>query len=113
MKRTLIATAGMMGAAMMASLSSLGHNIVTLDRERPVSAKRRRVSAAPRVNGRSRYMPHQGAKERERAKRCWMNSGFNAPNGFCPPFPRSAPVMHQMSEREFERREDQRNIGRP
>lgn len=46
-------------------------------------------------SARSKYMPHAGAKERERALRCYMVTGFNAPNGFCPPFPRSAPTMCQ------------------
>ena len=41
---------------------------------------------------RSKYMPHQGAKERERAKRCYMVSAFiGGPE-------RSAPVMMQMSK---------------
>lgn len=76
MKRISI-LAGAPGAFAMASMRSLGHEIVTIDRERPVSAKRRRVSAAPRFNGRSKYMPHQGAKERERAKRCYMSEFLN------------------------------------
>ncbi|MFL9943686.1 hypothetical protein [Paraburkholderia graminis] len=40
-------------------------------------------------SARSKYMPHIGAKEQERAKRCYMVSAFiGGPE-------RSAPVMHQ------------------
>lgn len=44
----------------------------------------------------SKYMPHSGVKERERAKRCYMVSAFvGGPE-------RSAPVMMQMSKRQYE-----------
>jgi hypothetical protein len=42
---------------------------------------------------RSKYTPHIGAKEQERAKRCYMSATFNA-NGE----PRSAPIMHQVGK---------------
>jgi hypothetical protein len=41
---------------------------------------------------RSIYMPHIGAKEQERAKRCYMSPTFN-----CEDHLRSAPVMHQLA----------------
>lgn len=60
------------------------------------SKRGRQLTGAKRGRmGRSRYMPHQGAKERERAARSYMVSAFiGGP-------PRSAPVMHQMSKRDF------------
>lgn len=39
----------------------------------------------PRVHS-SKYVPHQGAKERERAKRCYMVGG----------------ILQQMSKRQYE-----------
>jgi hypothetical protein len=43
-------------------------------------------------SARSKYTPHIGAKEQERAKRCYMVSAFiGGPE-------RSAPVMHQFSK---------------
>lgn len=49
---------------------------------------------------RSKYMPHIGAKEQERAKRCWMQR-FHGEQDLYSPNLRSAPVMHQMSKREY------------
>lgn len=46
---------------------------------------------------RSKYMPHIGAKEQERAKRCYMSSTFNAGGA-----PRTSPVMHQVGKRAYE-----------
>lgn len=45
------------------------------------------------VEYRSKYTPHIGAKERERAKRCYMSPTFN-----CDGHIRAAPVMHQISK---------------
>jgi hypothetical protein len=42
---------------------------------------------------RSKYMPHIGAKEQERAKRCYMSPTFN-----CDGHLRAAPVMHQIGK---------------
>lgn len=46
-------------------------------------------------NGVSKYMPHTGAKEQERAKRCRMerHHGLGAV--------RSAPTIRQMSKRQY------------
>jgi hypothetical protein len=49
--------------------------------------------------GRSRYMPHYGAKEQERARRCYMHYTFSTADSFHHPLRlRSAPVMHQRSK---------------
>jgi hypothetical protein len=48
-------------------------------RMRPLGFGRARVRS-------SKYQPHQGAKERERARRCYMVGG----------------IMHQMSKRQYE-----------
>lgn len=45
-------------------------------------------------HARNKYTPHIGAKEQERAKRCYMSSTFNASGN-----ERSAPVMHQIAKR--------------
>jgi hypothetical protein len=45
-------------------------------------------------SARSKYNPHIGAKERERAKRCYMSPTFDYISGN----PRSAPVMHQIGK---------------
>jgi hypothetical protein len=86
-------------------LASAGSDVVTIERERPINSKRRRVAPSVSANGRSKYAPHTGAKEQERAKRCYMVH-------FHPAWPhaesyderlfvRSAPVMCQMSKRSF------------
>jgi hypothetical protein len=41
----------------------------------------------------SKYMPHIGAKEQEREKRCYMSPTFN-----CDGHLRAAPVMHQIGK---------------
>jgi hypothetical protein len=56
---------------------------------------------------RSKYAPHIGAKEQERAKRCDMETHFPpfgevVRPGFRTQFPRSAPVMRQMSKTDYE-----------
>lgn len=52
----------------------------------------RRIRVQP-VESRSKYTPHIGAKEQERAKRCYMSPTFN-----CEGHLRAAPVMHQLSK---------------
>lgn len=48
--------------------------------------KRRGLKKHKQAAGRSRYMPHIGAKEQERAKRCYMENG----------------ILQQMSKRQFD-----------
>ena len=43
--------------------------------------------------GASKYMPHIGAKEQERAQRCYMSPTFN-----CEGHLRAAPVIHQIAK---------------
>lgn len=62
----------------------------------PSESKRGRQMISKTIHSRSKYMRHQGKKERERAARCYMSSTFNAAGE-----PRCAPVMHQISKREF------------
>lgn len=47
------------------------------------------------ARARSKHMPHIGAKEQERAKRCYMNANFSVHT------PRSAPTMETYSKRSF------------
>lgn len=54
----------------------------------PTSSERLRIQF-----GASKYMPHIGAKEQERAKRCYMSPTFN-----CGGHLRAAPVMHQIAK---------------
>jgi hypothetical protein len=49
---------------------------------------------------RSKYMPHTGTKEQEREKRSWMQSFHGDQDSYSPNL-RSAPVMHQMSKRQY------------
>jgi hypothetical protein len=51
----------------------------------------------------SKYMPHQGAKERERAKRCWMDKYHGTQSSAIQPYRnrRSSACMMQMSKREY------------
>jgi hypothetical protein len=65
------------------------------------SKRGRQITGAKRSRSRSKYMPHQGAKERKRAARCYMQRG----HGYYGPL-RSATVMMQMSKREYELRLD-------
>jgi hypothetical protein len=106
---------GVIGAAMgiAAALSSAGMDVVTLADDRPVGGERRRVAPATHFTGwRSKYMPHQGAKERERAKRLYesryLNDNFvtvstlmgaNLPASMC--HERSTPTLCQMSKRQY------------
>lgn len=58
----------------------------------PITGFDRRPAPISQPVSRSKYTPHIGAKEQERAKRCYMVSAFiGGP-------PRSAPVMHQFSK---------------
>jgi hypothetical protein len=98
------------GAALMGAMGSLG-SVVGLEPmptvRSPVAPKKRISKSGKRRIGRSKYMPHQGEKERERAARCYMQRG----HGYYGPL-RSAPCMMQMSEREYERRVDAELIAR-
>lgn len=49
-------------------------------------SKRGRQLVSKKHRARSKYMPHVGAKEQERAKRCYMHNG----------------VLHQFSKRQHE-----------
>lgn len=89
MKRINILGAAMGTMAFVGSALSAGVH-VAIDRDRPVSSKRKRIAKAKQPAGRSRYMPHIGAKEQERAKRCYMENG----------------ILQQMSVRQFEVMQD-------
>lgn len=62
---------------------------------------RRFPSARPRG---SKYMPHIGKKECERAKRCWMqpNYGWHLNGDHASVVKRSAPCMNQLSKRHYQ-----------
>jgi hypothetical protein len=72
MKRIAIIGAAMgLGAALS---NGLGSEVVTIRDDRPLTNKRRHVSPNNRQKRASKYTPHIGAKEQERAKRCYMAS---------------------------------------
>jgi len=60
---------------------------------------RQMVSVKTRHN-RSKYMPHIGAKEQARAKRCYMYA-FHGEMHLYSEHLRSKPVVHQMSKRQL------------
>lgn len=80
--------------AMMSGLPELPAHTVAADRDCPVSTKRRHVSPSHKMKRDSKYAPHIGAKEQERARRCYMerNHGWLSRNA------RSAPVMIQSAK---------------
>jgi hypothetical protein len=101
-----------MGASLLGSLASISQNIVTIERDLPVSGKRRRVAPSKRQKRGSKYRPHYGAKEQERAKRLYesrfLNERFasiaqfmhpNLPSEMC--HPRATPTLCQMSKRDY------------
>ncbi|MDB5973521.1 MAG: hypothetical protein JWR07_281 [Nevskia sp.] len=94
---TILGSSVAMGLAAMLSAGA-GSDVVTIERERPVNAKRRHVAPSVWANGRSKYEPHIGKKEQERAKRCYMVNVFG---GLANPHnknPRSAPTLSQASQ---------------
>ncbi|MFP3428766.1 hypothetical protein SB781_03350 [Paraburkholderia sp. SIMBA_061] len=67
----------------------------------------RQMVSAKTAHNRSKYVPHIGAKEQERAKRCWMqpNFGWGMNGDQAIKVTRSAPVMNQMSKRQHDVRQ--------
>lgn len=57
------------------------------------SKRGRQMNSYGGPRNRSKYAPHIGAKEQERAKRCYMSSTFGISGN-----PRCAPVMHQAAK---------------
>lgn len=103
MKRIAIAVEGIaMGIGAMLK-DRTGADVRTVERERPVTEKRRRVAPCMRINGRSKYMPHQGAKEQERAARSYMQHYYpiRGPIQTDPLRLRSAPIVNVISKRDF------------
>ena len=109
MKRIGILGAGL-AAGLMGSMAALGPAVALEPAptvRQPTSQKKREGGSPKRRIGRSKYMPHAGKKELERAKRCYMETHFKpveAPDkhGFQTCHPRSAPVMQQMSKTDYE-----------
>lgn len=98
MKRIAILSAAI---GLMNSMSNSFHDVVSLERARPVSAKRHRIAPSSRPKRVSKYMPHQGAKERDRAARCYMQPFHGRMSDYSPNL-RSASVMRQMSKSQYE-----------
>lgn len=103
------------GAALMGAMGSLG-NMAILEAaptvRSPVPPKKRISKSGKRRIGRSKYMPHIGKKEQERAKRCWMSmllneaavarwqdSGMLVSPELC--HERAAPTLCQMSKSQY------------
>jgi len=71
---------GIIGASMgvAAALMNAGMDVVTLSDDRPTGNNPRRMDRTTHFAGnRSKYMPHIGAKEQARAKRCYMSFYLN------------------------------------
>ncbi|PRZ56145.1 hypothetical protein BX589_102346 [Paraburkholderia fungorum] len=91
------ARAQMMMAAIAAamSLTNLGQRNAAMAEIGPYQSRGKGRGKGAKVTvrpARSKYMPHTGAKEQERAARCYMVSTF--PAGA----PRSAPVLCQANK---------------
>lgn len=88
------------GAIMLGSAGLMGQAIgieqaPTVRTVSPQITKRKKVSGGKRRIVTSKYMPHIGKKEQERAKRCYMVNVFG---GLANPHnknPRSAPTLSQ------------------
>ena len=99
MKRASFSTAA---AAMLSAIGSFGLRRGGIHRFSSDNRMgRSMIGAKTPSRSRSKYVPHMGTKERERAKRCYMERT----HGIYGPL-RSAPVMLQMSKREYQMRLD-------
>lgn len=83
------------GAIMLGSAGLMGQAIgieqaPTVRTVSPQITKRKKVSGGKRRIGTSKYMPHIGKKEQERAKRCYMDFNHGIPGR-----ERSAPTLCQ------------------
>ena len=88
---TLIGSA--IGAALSRGVGAILSVPNAIHRVAAGSKRARQMVSTKTPHNRSKYMPHIGAKEQERAKRCYMSSTFN-----CSGNPRATPVVHQFGK---------------
>jgi hypothetical protein len=103
-KVTLIGSAtGAIGAALARGLGSVLTVPNAVHRVATGTKRARQMVSAKTPHNRSKYMPHIGAKEQERAKRCYMEHHFpyrsTAEGSFL--HLRSAPIVQQMGKRQY------------
>jgi hypothetical protein len=91
---TLIGSAaGAIGASLARGLGAVLSVPAAVHRVATGTKRARQTVSAKTPHNRSKYMPHIGAKEQARAKRCYMSSTFN-----CSGNQRATPVMHQFGK---------------
>ncbi|MFM0689263.1 hypothetical protein PQQ77_25035 [Paraburkholderia strydomiana] len=88
---TLIGSA--IGAALTRGVGAILSVPDAIHRVATGAKRARQMISVKTRHSRSKYMPHIGAKEQARAKRCYMSSTFN-----CSGNPRATPVMHQFGK---------------
>lgn len=91
-------------AAGMAAIIGPGRATAPAPIQRVASgSKRARQMVSKTLHSRSKYMPHQGEKERERAARSYMQHYFriNGPFQTDPLRLRAAPIVQVTSKRAF------------
>jgi len=85
--------------AMNSASAQLDRAVLRMTSRAAPSVRARRMGKRP-IAGRSKYMPHIGAKEQERAKRCWMSEYMESGEGILRfRSRRSAPTLCQLSRR--------------
>ena len=65
-----------LGASMMSAIGSFGMVRGGIDRVASGTKRARQMNDVRPKRHRSKYMPHYGAKEQERARRCYMRNGI-------------------------------------
>lgn len=95
MKRINLGAAALIGSV----LGSFGMVRGGIERAASGTKRARQMNDVRPKRQRSKYMPHYGAKEQERARRCYMHYTFSTADSFHDPLRlRSAPVLHQRSK---------------
>jgi hypothetical protein len=100
---TLIGSAaGAIGASLARGLGAVLSVPAAVHRVATGTKRARQMVSAKTPHNRSKYMPHIGAKEQERAKRCCMQHFMECGEGITRfrSF-RSAPTMEQLSKRQY------------
>lgn len=97
---TLIGSAaGAIGASLARGLGAVLSVPAAVHRVATGTKRGRQMVSAKTPHNRSKYMPHIGAKEQERAKRCYMEATHGEWSGL----KRSASTMCQVGKRAYEK----------
>jgi hypothetical protein len=98
---TLIGSAaGAIGASLARGLGAVLSVPAAVHRVATGTKRARQMVSAKTPHNRSKYMPHIGAKEQARAKRCYMQA-FHGEMHLYSEHLRSKPVVQQMSKRQY------------